>query len=66
MYDVHKFKQINKCFKEIPNNKQKMLAVWNMWGGGGEVYKKIITFYLADFDRALKNIHRIFVHKWKQ
>ena len=26
-----------------------MLAAWNMWGEGGEVYKKIVTFYLTDF-----------------
>ena len=35
-------------------NKKNMLAVWKMCVGGGgddggEVYKKFITFYLADF-----------------
>ena len=44
-----------KCLKDIPNTKKKhvgsmkYVCVCEGGGGGGEAYKKIIAFYLANF-----------------
>ena len=49
------------------NIKKHVGSLKYIGGGGGEVYRKIITFYLADFlDKALKNIQRMSFHIFQQ
>ena len=39
----------SRRLKDIPKNKKNHVGSLKYVGGGGEVYKKFITFYLADF-----------------
>ena len=54
-----------KCLKGIPSSNKKHVGSLKYVGGGnrrGGVYKKAMTFYLADFgSENLKNIQRRFL-----